>query len=276
MSRVLVTGSEGRVGKATVAALAADGHDVVPFDRALGHDMREAAAVRAAADGCDVVVHAAANLHDDWDTTETILSDNVLGVWTVLRAAYELGIGRVVFVSSIQATGVSQSHSVPDYLPLDDDHPSRPFTGYAMSKLLGEQACASYTRATGLTTICLRPPTILAPDEYPMWRERRATVPEVEDPVWNYGTWIDVRDFADATVRALECPTPEGGHAVLLVTGPDVSSNRPGRDVVRERYPDLEWRGGPEWDEDPYRTLVDLSRAWEVLGWTPRHFWQNR
>src|SRR5207249_3141631 len=147
---------------------------------------------------------------------------NVLGVWTVLRAARDTGVGRVVSISSIQATGVTQSYADPQYLPLDDAHPSAPYTGYAMSKLLGEQACASYTRATGLTTICLRPPNVLAPDEYEEWEARRATIPEVDDRVWNYGTWIDARDLAGAIRCAVECPPPDSGHAVLLVTAADI------------------------------------------------------
>ena len=60
--QVLVTGSRGRIGSVIVEQLQAAGHSVVEFDRVLGDDMRDGAAVRAAAQGCDAIIHLASLL----------------------------------------------------------------------------------------------------------------------------------------------------------------------------------------------------------------------
>lgn len=271
--KVLVTGSAGRVGRAVLAALGDSGHDGIEFDAAYGHDVLDRDAIVQAAAACHAVVHAAAIPNDGLSTPDEVMRVNVLGTWCALLAAREARHATFVFISSIQATGVSQSHRPPDYLPLDDDHTDYPVTPYALSKLLGEQACASFTRTFGMATVCLRPPTVLGPDEYDDWHRRRIELTELNDPFWNYGSWIDSRDLARAVVAALRV---EGlVHERLLVTADDISSFRPGREVVEERYPGLDWRGGPAYDDAPFRSLVDCTRAKRFLGWRPEHEWQR-
>jgi nucleoside-diphosphate-sugar epimerase len=41
-------------------------------------------------------------------------------------------------------------------------------------------------------------------------------------------------------------------------------------------HPRVEWRGGAEFERDPYRSLVDIERARAALGWEPRHRWAQR
>jgi nucleoside-diphosphate-sugar epimerase len=36
------------------------------------------------------------------------------------------------------------------------------------------------------------------------------------------------------------------------------------------------WRGGAEYEDDPFRSLIDIARARRVLGWAPRHTWPGR
>lgn len=268
---VLVTGSAGRVGRAVLAALEAAGHTHVEFDLAYGDDILDADSLARAATGCDAVVHSAAIVNDALGPPDRIMEVNVVGTWSALLAARAARSSTFVFVSSIQATGVSQSHRPPDYLPLDDAHPDYAVTPYALSKLLGEEACGSFTRTYGMASVCLRPPTVLGPEEYDDWYRRRLSMPEVDDPFWNYGSWIDSRDLADAVVGALA--VSGAVHERLLVAAADISSFRPGRAVVEELYPDIEWRGGPE--DDPFAALVDSSRASRVLGWAPRFRWQT-
>jgi UDP-glucose 4-epimerase len=40
-------------------------------------------------------------------------------------------------------------------------------------------------------------------------------------------------------------------------------------------HPDVPWRGGPEYDADPFKALVDNSKAKRVLGWQPKHTWRE-
>ena len=79
MRTVLVTGSEGLVGRAAAARLEAEGWSVRGFDISAGDDLRDERAVLAAVGGCDAVVHAGAIAHDSRGTPADIVATNVLG-----------------------------------------------------------------------------------------------------------------------------------------------------------------------------------------------------
>jgi len=237
--RVLVTGSSGLIGGAVVARLLAEGCGVIPFDIDGGHDILDAAGVAAAAVGCDAIVNAA---------------------------------GRVVTFSSVNALGVFRGEGVPDYLPIDDDHPLRPPTAYGMAKRLVEELCRCFTVSTGIATICLRPPAVLGPARHALFADARATDPAAEwTPFWEYGAYIDVRDVAYAVLAALRCADP--GHVTALICADDSSSTIPARDLARRLLPDVPWRG-PE-PTDPARSLVRCDRARAVLAWSPRYRWTD-
>ena len=119
--KVLVTGGNGFIGSVVVRTLVAEGHDVrcllrptsqtdrlgdTPYERALG-DVRDAASVEAAIDGCDAVIHMASL--SAWDQIDSPLMDEVVvgGTRHVLAAAQARPGTRVVFVSSILAVNGS-------------------------------------------------------------------------------------------------------------------------------------------------------------------------
>ena len=82
-------------------------------------------------------------------------------------------------------------------------------------------------------------------------------------------------DLAWPTLCALTCPDP--GHVALLVVADGISTatDLTSRELAREVLPEGEWRGGPAYDEEPYKGLVDNGRAKEILGWTPQHRWRG-
>jgi nucleoside-diphosphate-sugar epimerase len=213
------------------------------------------------------LVHLAAIPADGIEPPLETLAHNVAGTYSALSAARAAGVRRVVYMSSIQAVGVALDHREPDYLPLDDDHPSYALMPYATSKLLTERACEAFTAATGIPTICLRPPLVLRPED----RGALADRDDLTDPTWNFGAWIDVRDLASAVRCALA--RPRDGHAVYLVAASDAASHMPPREVVRRRYPGVLLRGEPD---DPYAGLVDSSRAMKELDWQPVHRWRGQ
>jgi UDP-glucose 4-epimerase len=262
VTRVLLTGNEGKIGRPTELALAEAGYEVIGFDIASGGDVRDGPALVEAARGCRFVVHLAAIPRDSLGTPEKIMDVNVYGTWNVLAAADECDVERVVVASSIHALGVSETRA-PDYLPLDDDHPSYARSAYAVSKRLVEEMCRAFTAACGITTICIRPVWVIAPDEL---EDVRVVLEELES--WGYRMWVDVRDVASAIVCALECPDPK--HIAVLLASDDVAGDRPSGDAAAELG--VPWRGAAV-DGDPFHSLVDTTKAREVLGWEPRHRW---
>src|SRR5579863_5490637 len=120
--KVLVTGGNGFIGSVVVRSLVAEGHAVrcllrpksnterlegSEYERALG-DVRDAASVTAALDGCDAVIHMASL--SAWDQIDSPLMDDVVigGTRNVLDAATARPGTRVVFVSSILAVNGSE------------------------------------------------------------------------------------------------------------------------------------------------------------------------
>jgi nucleoside-diphosphate-sugar epimerase len=196
------------------------------------------------------------------------MSINVLGTWQVLRLALELGHPRFVMTSTAQVTGVYYRQRDPDFLPLDDTHPSYPSTPYAHSKYLAEALCESVTRVYGMATVCLRPPLVLTEESLLRQRAAASDLREEDNREWNFGSWVHADDVAGAVLAALRCPDP--GHAVLLLSAEDTLSVRPTRELLEAVYPGVPWRGADLAAADPHLALLDASGARRVLGWAPR------
>lgn len=268
--RVLLTGDRGILGTIIRDELEADGHEVTGFDLANGQDIRDAAALAEAAAGHQAIVHLAGLAGDHEEHPDQVVAINVAGTWNVLLAAEAAGVKRVVHCSSGKALGMLERD--PDYLPVDDEARGLPTRPYALSKWLTEEMCQAFTERTGISTLCLRP--VFVADET-VWRQVRdlEELPPARGTAWHLGTIVDVRDVATAFAAALACDDP--GHVRLLLCSDDIGSDRPSAEVLAERLPGVPWRGEPL--EPLARTsLVDNSRAKEVLGWRPRFGWADR
>lgn len=91
--------------------------------------------------GADVVYHLAAQASVIWAEThlDQTFRSNVIGTFSVLRAAREAGVKRVVFASSREVYGEPQS------LPVSEEAALCPKNAYGMSKLVGEMYCKAFT-----------------------------------------------------------------------------------------------------------------------------------
>jgi UDP-glucose 4-epimerase len=268
---VLVTGHLGRLGAAIVASLTAGGHEVRGFDIAEGGDIRDSEAVSRAARGARAIVHIAGLAGDRPARPADIMAVNLLGTWNVLLAAETTGISRVIYFSSGKSLGMLERD--PDYLPIDDAHRGLPSLPYALSKWLAEEMCGAFTARSGIDNLCLRPVQAFDAESYatsmaaPAWSTG-------SPGCWPMGVHIDIRDIATAARAAVECAAT--GHHRLLLAGPDIASRRPTLEMVAAMLPAVPWRGGKEYERDPYRSLVDCTRAQQVLGWAARHAWPGR
>ncbi|MCE5207434.1 MAG: NAD-dependent epimerase/dehydratase family protein [Chloroflexi bacterium] len=156
---VLVTGATGAVGPRVVAALLESGHrvrtlslDAPPagawleaVDACLG-DITDPAAVQAAMQGVDGVIHMAALLHivnPPPSIRPRYERINVGGTANVVEAARQAGVGRVVFFSTIAVYGASAGSVLTEASPL------RPDSFYAQTKLDAEQVVLAAKRADG-------------------------------------------------------------------------------------------------------------------------------
>ncbi len=272
--RIFITGSSGKIGSVFAALCRREGHQVVGYDKADGNDILDSAALKKVLEGCDAVAHLAMAMGRQY-TPEEIYASGTLGTWNVLQAAENHGVRRIVSYSSVNAMGIFMGEDTPDFLPIDESHPCRPGRPYGIAKYLGEQTCRLFTRRTGIATVCIRPPAVLNDDDIARTKAARAENAEYEwTPHWEYGAFIHVEDLARATLCALTCPDP--GHQVLLVNADDISSaEQPSRELARKVLPDTEWRGGDEYQAEPYKALMDTTRTRRVLGWEPHYRWRG-
>jgi dihydroflavonol-4-reductase len=208
--RALVLGGGGFIGTNVADALRDAGHHVaVTFrgrapsfhlrgriDEALRADVGDAATLHAAMRGRDVVVHAAGHYPRFSLDAEATTRRAVREVRTVLDAAREARVPRLVFTSSIATLG--PDGAVAPSVPTD--------SAYRMAKWHMERAVAA-ARADGLDVVTLRPGGCLGP-----WDLRVGTGGVIVALIRGALPWIvdgqvylvDVRDVAQAHVAAMQ------------------------------------------------------------------------
>jgi nucleoside-diphosphate-sugar epimerase len=166
VTRWAVSGGSGFLGAGVAGRLLAEGAVVRTLDprpppAALGGvdwiegDVRRPVDAARLCAGADVLVHAAATLPIGRDQAQ-IRSVTVEGTATLLAAASEAGVRRVVFVSSAVVYGL------PRELPLTEGSPPAPFEAYGRAKLAAEDVCRAFGRR-GLEVVVLRPTAFLGP-----------------------------------------------------------------------------------------------------------------
>lgn len=166
--RVLVTGASGMLGRATAQALIDRGDDVCVLQRrpsGLGcreelGDVADPSVVRRAATDRDAVVHLAAKV-DVVGQWPDYARANIEGTRTVVDACRELGVGRLVHVSSPSVAHAGRSLVGAGAGPSD---PDRTRGHYARSKAVAEQlALAADTAA--LAVLAIRPHLVWGPGD---------------------------------------------------------------------------------------------------------------
>lgn len=195
MSRALVTGGIGHIGRAVVERLIAEGWDVRVIDLApeaeiAGAEYRPCdilnyADVLAALRGCDAVIHMAAVRNPGLAPGHDVFHVNAAGTFNIFEAAAAAGVKRIVQASSINALGCyyNLGDFAPRYFPVDEAHPSLTFDPYSFSKEVVESIGAYYWRRDGISSIAMRFPGVY-PAGYPQtdaYRQRRAGVQRVVD-----------------------------------------------------------------------------------------------
>jgi nucleoside-diphosphate-sugar epimerase len=88
---------------------------------------------------------------------------NVDGTRNLLEAAIAAGVRRAVVMSSNSPCGTNPH---PDHV-FDEESPYRPYMHYGRSKMLMEQAVASYSQAEKIETVIVRAPWFYGPNQPP-------------------------------------------------------------------------------------------------------------
>ena len=272
--RIAVTGGTGKAGRWVVADLREHGHDVLNVDwrsdgsdhgLCLVADLTDPGQARDALTGMDAIVHLAAIPAPGLRPESETFRINAVSTYNVFASAVAHRVRRVVWASSETVLGLPFDEP-PEFAPIDESHPPRPESSYALSKLLGEHMAAQAARRSGIPFVGLRISNIMEPDDY-------ARFPSFwDDPLlrkWNLWGYVDARDVAGAIRAALDAPV--AGAEVCIIAADDTVMTRPSADLMAEVYPTVPMRRAVAGHE----TLLAIDRARSVLGYRPEHRWRD-
>ena len=231
----VVTGGTGFCGTALVRRLARDAtRDVVALDwlppaapspgaRFVRADVRHEAAVRRALAGADVVFHLAAIPSIARAPEGEYASINAGGTALVCRLARELGVRRLVHISSSTVYGAPS----PARQPIPEDSPLAPAHPYSRSKHAAEAAVREAARA-GLDAVILRPRVVLGPGRAGVFGLLFQLVAAgLPVPLLGGGRnrfqFTAVDDLVQACLLAAQAPARPRGAAPVYNVGSDVT-----------------------------------------------------
>jgi len=212
---VLVIGGAGYIGSHTARALRHAGHEVIIFDNlSTGYeflargfefvksDMLDPVALGRVLARADAVMHFAAYAYvgESVSNPRKYFRNNVEGGLSLLNAALEAGVKKIIFSSTCAVYGE------PSKVPIEENTPRQPVNPYGVSKLFFEQALEAYDRAYGFRYASLRYFNAAGADE-------SGEIGELHDPETHL-TPVALRAAAgqgpELQVFGTDYPTPDG------------------------------------------------------------------
>ncbi len=286
--RVLVTGGAGFIGSHIVEELLQRGASVRVLDNfssgkranlasfrgdleILEGDLRDAETIKSVTRGMEWIFHLAAFISVPQSMLEPqdCFAINVAGTATLLEAARQSGVRKVVLSSSTAVYGN------PDKFPTDEQTPLKPLSPYALSKQVNELYAHLYTQTFNLPVTALRYFNVYGPRQNPNSAYAAAISIFAQrlvdgEPITIYGDGKQSRDFifVKDVVRAnlLAAELQAAGEAFNICTGhetnlldllEELSELSPLQPTVRFEAPRL---------GDIYRSQGNPEKAAAALG----------
>ena len=291
--RILFTGGSGNAGRHAVPYLLDKGHqvtnlDLVPLDHPGVRNLRveltdagqvfNACAAYASFDELepgtgvpryDAIVHFAAIpcilIRPDNETFQI----NTMSTYNVLDAAVKLGIRKVIFASSETTYGIcfADGEKKPDYVPIDEEHPTIPQDSYAMSKVVNEATARSFQARSGIDIYALRINNVIEPHEYAQNFPAYMDNPDLRRR--NIFAYIDARDLGQMVECCLQ--TDGLGYQVFNVSNDDMSVNLTSDEVIARYYDGVPVKS----QMAPNETFYSNAKAKRLVGFEPAHSWRD-
>lgn len=221
----------------------------------------------------EVVIHQAAQTQVQQSIKDPLLdaNSNIMGTINLLEACRLSGVKKVIFASSAAVYGN------PKHLPINEEHPIRPLSGYGIGKFTAEQYLRIYHNLYGIEYTILRYANV-----YGLRQDAKGEGGVIsifmnqlahQQPIMIFGDgeqtrdYIYVEDVARANIAAIHRGS---GEIVNIGTGVSTSINElvdllvevTGNQVVKEYK---EARSG-----DIKDSSFDNNKAKTVLNWEPR------
>ena len=283
MTKVIVTGGSGKLGRAVLKDLVANGYEVLNIDQAMPRETiaptvridltnfgEVAAAIMSGVDErkgpFDAVVHLAAIPAPGLFANARTFANNVPATYNVFEAARLAGIKTVVFASSETVLGLPFD-TPPPYVPVDEEYHPRPESAYSLGKLVDETVARQFARWDPELKIAgLRFSNVMDVEDY------KAFPSFDSDPKkrkWNLWGYIDARDGAQAVRKAIEADFK--GFEAFIIANADTVMSRANASLMAEVFPGVETRPSMS----ATGTLLSIEKAKRMLDYNPQHSWRN-
>ena len=247
-----------------------DAIDVIPGD------IRDAERVRKAMHGCNAVLHLAAliGIPYSYVAPESYVDVNIKGTLNVLQASRDLGLEKVVHISTSEVYGTAQ------FVPITEDHPVVGQSPYSASKIAADQIALSFFHSFGTPVAIARPFNTYGPRQ-----SARAVIPTVISQLAagrktvTLGAVHPTRDFnfvqdtVSGMMAVLNSPAAVGeivnlgsGFEISILNTAKLIGEVMGKEIAVESHSD---RMRPEGSEVE-RLCADNTKARNMLGWEPR------
>ncbi len=203
--RILISGSEGFVGKVLVANLLASAHEVEGIDRVksshLSYDLHKADLkneILLDPSSFDLVVHCAA-AKGDWDISDKeFYEDNVLATENLLNYVRKCEVKKIIHFSTVAI----YSRDVTDG---SESTKIEPDSVYGQTKLDSEILIRKYAEESGIPTVVLRPSVIYGRDNYAnmfnLIQQLNRALPFQINPIGITKSHVSVRNVVDVVLR---------------------------------------------------------------------------
>lgn len=288
--RILITGATGKVGKETVKELKKHDYEIFLVDRefpeppedvsfmtadltdfgqtldalsSVGKDVYGHAETRA----FDAIIHLASIPHPREYSDAEVFRDNMLSTYNVFESSKRLGITNIVWSSSETLLGIPFDQSNIKSVPLTEDMPSVGTSTYAITKVLGEELARQFCANNKQMKIaCLRLSNVMEEKDY---NDFPSYTKNPETRMWNFWSYIDVRDAAQAIRKAVEYDFK--GMDTFIITNDDTVTDIPSVELMKRYYPNIEIKESLT----EYQTLLSNKKAKDAFGYQPKFGWRK-
>ncbi|MGY9044277.1 MAG: NAD-dependent epimerase/dehydratase family protein [Rhodobacterales bacterium] len=216
----------------------------------------------------DAVVHFAAIPRLLMTSDNECYRVNTLGTYNVIDAAIKMGVQKVIFASSETTYGIcfADGELKPNYLPIDEEHPTIPEDSYAMSKVVNEATAKSFQRRSGIDIYGLRINNVIEPHEYIENFPKFLKDPDLRRR--NIFSYIDARDLGQMVQKCLN--TDGLGFQIFNASNDDHSVGLSSKELIDRYYKDVPIQS----DKIP-QSFYSNEKAKRLLGFKPEHCWRD-